>query len=38
MDADMQWEFTVKDGKAVSFEIRDSQNSLVGAGTRVASP
>ena len=38
MDADMQWEFTLKDGKAVSFEIRDSKDELIGKGTRVASP
>ncbi len=35
MDADMVWEFTIKDGKAVSFEIRDSTDELVATGKRV---
>ena len=38
MDSDMVYEFTMKDGKAVSFEIRDSKDELLATGVRVASP
>ncbi len=36
MDADMVYEFTLADGKAVSFEIRDSSDEVVATGKRVA--
>ena len=36
MDSDMVYEFTIKDGKAISFEIRDQQDNLLATGTRVA--
>ncbi len=36
MDSDMVWEFTAKEGKAVSFEIRNSKDDLIGTGTRVS--
>ena len=36
MDSDMVYEFTMKDGKAISFEIRDQQDNLLATGTRVA--
>lgn len=35
MDADMVWEFTVREGRAVSFEIRDSHDFLLATGSRV---
>jgi len=35
MDSDMVYEFTMKDGKAVSLEIRDSKDVLLATGTRV---
>jgi Protein of unknown function (DUF2911) len=38
MDSDMVYEFTMKDGKAVSFEIRDSKDGLLATGTRIAAP
>ena len=38
MDSDMVYEFTVKNGRAVSFEIRDSKDFLLAKGTRVSAP
>jgi hypothetical protein len=35
MAADFVLEFTVKDGKAVSFEVRDDRDNLLGTGRRV---
>jgi len=36
MDSDLTFEFEVKDGKAISFEVRDSKDLLMAKGTRVA--
>lgn len=36
MVADMVFEFTVVDGKATSFEIRDDHDELLGRGKRIA--
>lgn len=33
---DMVYEFKVVDGRAVSFEIRDDRDHLIGAGKRVS--
>jgi Protein of unknown function (DUF2911) len=38
MDSDMVYEFTLKNGKAVSFEIRDSKDTLLASGTRIGAP
>ena len=35
MDSDMVYEFTLKDGRAMSFEIRDSKDELLATGKRV---
>ena len=38
MVADMVFEFTIKDGKAMSFEMRDDKDTLLGSGKRVGRP
>jgi hypothetical protein len=35
MDADMVWEFALKDGVATTFEIRDSHDILLATGLRI---
>ena len=38
MAADMVFEFTRKDGKVVSFEVRSDRDELIGSGTRIKAP
>ena len=38
MASDFVFEFTIKEGKAVSFEIRDDRDNLLASGKRLSRP